>query len=62
MALLSLSLDELRTRTSLKWRHYPGDVRPMWGAEMDVAMHPAVRETLLVAIDRGDTGYPDGTA
>ena len=62
MALLSLSLDELRTRTSLKWRHYPADVLPMWVAEMDVAMHPAVRETLLGAIDRGDTGYPDGTA
>lgn len=62
MALLSLSLDELRTRSSLKWRHYPADVLPMWVAEMDVAMHPAVRATLLAAIEAGDTGYPDGTA
>ncbi|MCB0913312.1 MAG: cystathionine beta-lyase, partial [Propionibacteriaceae bacterium] len=62
MALLSLSLDELRTRSSLKWQHYPADVLPMWVAEMDVALHPAVRETLLGAIERGDTGYPHGTA
>lgn len=62
MSLFSLSLDELRARSSLKWRHYPADVLPMWVAEMDVAMHPAVRDTLLVAIERGDTGYPDGTA
>ena len=62
MSLLSLPLDELRARTSLKWRHFPGDVLPMWVAEMDVEMHPAVRETLLSVIARGDTGYPDGTA
>lgn len=62
MALLSLSLDELRTRTSLKWRTYGPDVLPLWVAEMDVALHPAVREALLAAVDRGDTGYPHGTA
>jgi cystathionine beta-lyase len=62
MALLSLTLDELRTRTSLKWRTYDPDVLPMWVAEMDVALHPAVREVLLTAVDRGDTGYPHGTA
>lgn len=62
MTLLSLSLDELRSRSSLKWRNYPADVLPMWVAEMDVAMHPAVRDALLAAIDHGDTGYPHGTA
>jgi cystathionine beta-lyase len=62
MSLLSLTLDELRTRTSLKWRTYDPDVLPMWVAEMDVAMHPAVREVLLAAVERGDTGYPHGTA
>ncbi|HRA07162.1 MAG TPA: aminotransferase class I/II-fold pyridoxal phosphate-dependent enzyme [Propionicimonas sp.] len=62
MSLLSLPFDELRERRSLKWRTYAPDVLPMWVAEMDTALHPAVRETLLDAIDRGDTGYPHGTA
>ena len=47
MSLLSLTLDELRTRQSLKWRTYAADVLPMWVAEMDTAMHPAVTATLL---------------
>lgn len=62
MPLLSLPLAELRTRRSLKWRTYDPDVLPMWVAEMDVAFHPAVREVLLAAVARGDTGYPHGTA
>ncbi|MEJ7742204.1 MAG: aminotransferase class I/II-fold pyridoxal phosphate-dependent enzyme [Nocardioidaceae bacterium] len=32
----SLTLDQLRQRTSLKWRHHPADVLPLWVAEMDV--------------------------
>lgn len=62
MSLLSLTLDELRTRQSLKWRTYAADVLPMWVAEMDTAMHPAVTATLLDAARRGDTGYPHGAA
>lgn len=60
MAILSLTEAELRTRRSLKWRTYPADVLPLWVAEMDTAMHPAVRRTLIEAADRGDTGYPYG--
>lgn len=62
MALLSLTLDELRARTSLKWRTYDPDVLPMWVAEMDTALQPAVRDALLGAVERSDTGYPHGTA
>ncbi len=62
MPLLSLSLDQLRSRTSLKWHTFEPDVLPMWVAEMDVAMHPAVAEAVAAAITRGDTGYPYGTA
>lgn len=62
MALLSLPLDELRRRTSLKWRFYPEDVLPMWVAEMDTAMLPAAQEVVIDACRRGDTGYPFGTA
>lgn len=62
MSLLSVPLAELRERRSLKWQVYASDVLPMWVAEMDTDLHPAVRATLQAAIDRGDTGYPYGTA
>lgn len=61
MALLSLPVAELRARTSLKWCTYSPDVLPMWVAEMDTALQPAVREVLQAALERGDTGYPHGT-
>ena len=60
MPILSLTEAELRQRTSMKWRTYDPDVLPLWVAEMDVAMHPAVREALAAAADNGDTGYPHG--
>lgn len=62
MALLSVPLDELRRRTSLKWRFYPDDVLPMWVAEMDTAMLPAAHEAVIEACRIGDTGYPAGSA
>lgn len=62
MAMLDLTWDQLRTRTSLKWRTYDPDVLPMWVAEMDVAMPPVVSAVLAAALERGDTGYPVGTA
>ncbi len=60
MPILSLTEAELRNRTSLKWRTYDPDVLPLWVAEMDVALHPAVRDALAAAAGRGDTGYPHG--
>lgn len=62
MALLSLPLDRLRSRQSLKWQTYSPDVLPMWVAEMDTTVHPAVRRVLADVLDRGDTGYPHGAA
>ena len=56
--LSELSLDELRRRTSIKWREYPPDVLPLWVAEMDVPLAEAVRAALTDAIALGDTGYP----
>ncbi|NUP53340.1 MAG: pyridoxal phosphate-dependent aminotransferase [Catenulispora sp.] len=58
--LTSLTLDELRTRTSMKWRKYPEDVLPLWVAEMDVPTPEPVAEALIEAVRRGDTGYPVG--
>ena len=58
--LEQLSIDQLRARTSMKWRSYPADVLPMWVAEMDVPLAPPVAAALHAAIDAGDTGYPIG--
>ncbi|MFC8513728.1 MalY/PatB family protein [Streptomyces sp. NPDC057257] len=57
-----LSLDHLRSRTSMKWRTYPADVLPLWVAEMDVPLAEPVVRAVTDALARGDTGYPAGTA
>ncbi|MFT4295126.1 MAG: aminotransferase class I/II-fold pyridoxal phosphate-dependent enzyme [Micropruina sp.] len=60
MTIFSLTEAELRQRRSLKWRTYDPDVLPLWVAEMDSAMLPAVRQSLDAALDHSDTGYPVG--
>ncbi|WP_075016697.1 MalY/PatB family protein [Actinacidiphila rubida] len=60
--LVRLTVDQLRQRSSMKWRTHPADVLPLWVAEMDVPLAPAVAETLHRVADLGDTGYPHGTA
>lgn len=52
-----LPLEELRRRRSVKWRTYDEDVLPLWVAEMDVALAPAVVDALTSAVTLGDTGY-----
>jgi cystathionine beta-lyase len=52
------TLEELRTRTSVKWSFYPQDVLPAWVAEMDAATVPAVTEVVGQMLAAGDTGYP----
>lgn len=60
--LSQLSLEQLRRRTSMKWRTYPEDVLPLWVAEMDVPLAEPVARAVTDAIALGDTGYPAGTA
>lgn len=60
--LHALTLDQLRRRTSMKWRTHPADVLPLWVAEMDVPLAPAVVRAVTAAMEIGDTGYPAGTA
>jgi cysteine-S-conjugate beta-lyase len=60
--LRQLSLDELRTRTSVKWRLHPADVLPVWVAEMDVPLAAPIVAAVTGAMDRGDTGYAYGSA
>jgi cystathionine beta-lyase len=55
-----VSLELLRLRHSAKWVKYPPDVLPAWVAEMDFALALPIREVLLAAVSRDDTGYPDG--
>lgn len=56
------SLDQLRTRTSAKWKQYGPDVLPLWVAEMDTTIAPSVIEAVNAAMASGDTGYAHGDA
>lgn len=55
--LQALPVDQLRRRTSTKWRRYPNDVLPMFVAETDFVPAPAVTAALARAVELGDTGY-----
>lgn len=55
--LEALSIDELRQRSSTKWRTYPPDVLPLFVAETDFPLAPAITERLQRAVALGDTGY-----
>lgn len=50
-------MDVLRQRRSEKWSAYPPEVLPMFVAEMDYPLAPAITAALVEALDRGDTGY-----
>ena len=54
------SLDELRTRTSIKWRRFEPDVLPLWVAEMDAPPVTSVVEALTRTLRAGDLGYASG--
>ncbi|MCZ4300882.1 MalY/PatB family protein [Microbacterium oxydans] len=53
----ALPLAELRERSSEKWREYPADVLPLFVAETDFPLAPAVSAALQRAVEVGDTGY-----
>ncbi|MFC7860502.1 MalY/PatB family protein [Arthrobacter koreensis] len=53
-------LDVLRLRTSAKWRTYPGDVLPMFVAEMDYPLAPPVARAMIERIEASDVGYVSG--
>ncbi|KAA0916910.1 MalY/PatB family protein [Dietzia sp. ANT_WB102] len=54
---LDVPESELRRRRSEKWRAYPEDVLPLFVAETDVLLAPAIRDRLAAAVADGDTGY-----
>jgi cystathionine beta-lyase len=60
--LRELTLDDLRRRTSIKWREHEPDVLPLWVAEMDVRLADPIARAVTQAVANGDTGYPHGRA
>ena len=55
----ALSLDQLRARTSIKWRMHGPDVLPLWVAEMDAhAARRASSSAVAAALHAGDTRLP----
>lgn len=56
-ALQALPLDQLRRRSSTKWRTYPEDVLPLFVAETDFPLAEAITARLREAVELGDTGY-----
>lgn len=57
MSFRTVELDELRRRTSEKWRKFPADVLPSHIAEMDFRLAPPIEEVLVAAVRAGDVGY-----
>ena len=55
-----LAVEQLRRRTSAKWRVYPNDVLPLWVAEMDAVIASEIASAVQEALEIGDTGYPHG--
>jgi cystathionine beta-lyase len=53
-------LERLRQRSSAKWRLFPPDVLPLFVAEMDYPLAPAVATRLHELIDLNDSGYVAG--
>jgi cysteine-S-conjugate beta-lyase len=54
------SVDELRaTRSSIKWHRYDADVLPVFVAEMDFDLAPAIIDKVTEVLRHSDTGYLD---
>jgi cystathionine beta-lyase len=47
-------------RTSIKWTRYAPDVLPLFVAEMDHDVAPAIRQALIERVSQSDLGYLDG--
>lgn len=55
--LQALPIEQLRQRSSTKWRKYGDDVLPFFVAETDYPAAPAITAALTRAVALGDTGY-----
>ena len=57
--LVPLSLAEMRTHHSEKWRGFPDDVLPLPVAEMDFPIAKPIQDLLIKMIQHSDLGYLD---
>jgi cystathionine beta-lyase len=55
--LQALPIEELRRRSSTKWRTYAPEILPLFVAETDFALAEPITRTLRRAVELGDTGY-----
>ncbi len=55
--LEALPIEQLRQRSSAKWRIYPDDVLPLFVAETDFPLAEPIASRLQRAVELGDTGY-----
>ena len=55
--LVPLSLAEMRTHHSEKWRGFPDDVLPLPVAEMDFPIAKPIQDLLIEMIQHSDLGY-----
>ncbi|HZK32614.1 MAG TPA: aminotransferase class I/II-fold pyridoxal phosphate-dependent enzyme [Corynebacterium sp.] len=56
------SLAELKARNTRKWTVYPEDVLPLFVAESDFPTDPAVKQTILHAVENESFGYTPATS
>jgi cystathionine beta-lyase len=54
----ALTPDALRGKACAKWRSYPEDVLPLWVADMDFPISPAIKEAIGAALEGENFGYP----
>ena len=59
--LRALTLEQLRSRSSVKWQLHGPDVLPLWVAELDAPLAEPVVAAVTSAMAAGDTGYAFGT-
>lgn len=54
-----IELEQLRRRTSQKWRRYGDDILPLFVAESDFPTPPNIAKALHEAVGNGDLGYAE---
>ena len=57
MKIEALSLAEMRTHRSEKWRGFPSDVLPLFVAEMDFPVAKPIQDILIEMVSHSDMGY-----
>lgn len=57
-----IALERLTARSGAKWKYFPGDVLPLWVAEMDFRLAAPVKRAIIARLEQDDLGYgmPNG--